>query len=98
MAKRMKDSLEFDLSSSTKPWGLMLSCLTVMGIDFEIIVLPVLHICHKDQREIAKILVTTLGSSLVEDEGYNPVQAVTSSRTQKPSYKFEELQVFVEKP
>jgi hypothetical protein len=75
----------------------MLSCLTVIGIDFEIIALPVLHIWHKNQREIAKILVTTLGSSLVEDGGYNPVQAVTSLGTQKPSYRFEELQVFVEK-
>jgi hypothetical protein len=99
MAKRMKDhSLESDLSSSTKPWGLMLSCLTVMGIDFEIIALPVLHIWHKDQREIAEIMVTTLASSLVEDGGYNPIQAGTSSGTQKLSYRLEELQVFVEKP
>jgi hypothetical protein len=99
MAKRIKDhSLESDLSSSTNPWCLMLSCLTILHINFEIVALPVLQIWQQDQRAIAEVLITMLAGSLVEDGGYNPIQAGTSIGTSKLSYWKEQMKVFVQKP
>lgn len=67
------------LNLATKPWGFMLSCLKYMGMDTDIICLPVLKIWKKEQLLKGEVLITMLCSSLVEDGGYNTEQAGTNS-------------------
>lgn len=58
-----------------KLWTLVISCLEELGIEVELVSLPVLKIWEGNQLDLAEILIIDLASSLVEYGGLNPTAA-----------------------
>ncbi|KAF4636373.1 hypothetical protein G7Y89_g1713 [Cudoniella acicularis] len=67
------------MKSTPKTWQLVLGCLAVLGIDVEIVGLPILKIWKEEHLELSEILVTSLAGSLIEQYGINPVAPGTQS-------------------
>jgi hypothetical protein len=75
LKKRMANhSTSSKLTMSPGPWGLVLSCLKVKGIDAEVISLPIIKAWESNMATMGEILITLLSGSMVEDGGYNPSQ------------------------
>jgi hypothetical protein len=98
LATRVRDhSLESNLSTTTKPWGLVLSCLKAMGLAPEIVCVPILQIWNEKQRALGEILVTMLAGSMICDGGFNPEQPGVSTWGRKEGFELERQSVFCNK-
>lgn len=63
------------LTSTTATWGLTLCLLHAMGHHAEVVVVPVMVTVTNEVLPLAEQLVTALAQSLVEQHGFNIVQA-----------------------
>jgi hypothetical protein len=61
------------MEKAPRSWALVVSCLLLMGIDFQHISVVILKIWDSDQLGLAETLVTLLGSSVIQYCGLNPI-------------------------
>ena len=82
-------------SNTPMMWALTVSCLAVMGIELEIIRIPIAQIWKPRQLPIVEVLLTTLAGSLIHWGGMNSRAAGTTT-ARKVDFSRGERSVFVE--
>lgn len=63
------------LTGTTATWGLTMCLLHAMGHYAEVVIVPILVTVTNEELPLAKQLVTALAQSLVEQHGFNIIQA-----------------------
>jgi hypothetical protein len=85
------------LDGSVLPWGLILSCLKVLKIEFEPICIPIFKVWESEQYRLAEILITMLIGGMVHDGGCSAKQPGTNpGRPAEYQYTAEKREVFIE--
>jgi hypothetical protein len=78
-----------DMTGSSKALALTLSCMRAMGLEPQMIFLPIIKVWKAEQLEIAEIAITMLAGSLIAEGGHNAKQAGGQTLDEAPdSQKF----------
>ncbi|KAI0114296.1 hypothetical protein GGR51DRAFT_503808 [Nemania sp. FL0031] len=103
MGKRTPDHFPNNsLSKTAKLWGLMLSCFSVMGLNYEVQAVPLFR-AWEDGKQVnaAEVLGTVLAGSMVSASGLNVKQPGTryaEARMDPFSFQNSKRHVFADKP
>ncbi|KAI1086797.1 hypothetical protein F5B19DRAFT_111529 [Rostrohypoxylon terebratum] len=80
--RRLHDhKLKNSLRGSANAWGLMVHCLSFMGLEPREVLIPVLKAWEPEHINLAEVLLTVLAGSMVTDGGLNVKQPGTRGFT-----------------